>query len=118
MITQVNEYLQSLPKEASLRPPEEDSDEDSESGAGYSDREQQFGPEDVEAEEEGGKDGNSVARGERREESKGHPSSDRLPPGFYPAGLAQLRTELERKYMVDNIGSISLITVDGNMRKT
>jgi hypothetical protein len=69
---EVNEYLQTLPKEPSYRPPDEESD------AGHEDGLPDEGPTDF-----------------------GFSTPD------FPPGLATLRENLEQKYVIDNIGTVS-----------
>lgn len=65
--------------------------------------------------EEGLGDVESVGASHMEGESSSVIAQEPPPQHLYPAGLAQLRTELERKYVVENIGAISYaLAVDIN----
>ena len=94
---EVNEQLQSLPKETRLRVDDDNSDSDSES---YSN--------DV---EDGAPIGSMPSQKPSRTDVDGEIDHQAL----YTNGLNQLRTELEQKYVLDNIDTISYaLAVDIN----
>jgi hypothetical protein len=99
---QVNDYLQSLGQELSIRPAGEDSEDDSDLVAGR----QRHEPTSISADESQGHETTSG----RCFPGESDPTRDRYPPG-----LAELHTELERKYVIDNVDSISFaLAVDLN----
>lgn len=115
---QVNDHIRSMPKEVTLRPMEESSDEDDVE----SDDE---APNDVSTPHSGREGSRLSSRADlQREEVTGEEEAGReddrhsqgtIPPGLYPVGLAQLQSELEGKYTINNIGSISYaVAVDLN----
>lgn len=120
---QVTDRLRSMPKEISVRPLEESSDDDEgseeEDGAGSRVRvstpgrqEESRGPEDDDQNDGAHENHDSHSPSARPDEGD---SNGIFPSNFYPDGLAELRTELERKYIVQHIASISYaLAVDLN----
>jgi len=105
---QVNDYVRSMPKEVSSRPMEDhsdDSEEESDDGASRRDP----------APPAGDRHRSTHPPGEDVDGGGASSPDGAVAPDAYPAGLVQLQTELEEKYAIQNIGSISYaLAVDLN----
>lgn len=129
---EVNEHLQSLPKEVSIRPPVDQSDTDGESNEDSNEDTRNPGSRSPSL--ESGFDGDSTILPSRSHPRPQHSSHARIraPPSSWssddglscaedteplvlPTGLAKLSTDLEGKYVLENIESICFaLAVDIN----